>query len=124
MGGGQRRAVAVGARLALAAVGRCDYHAGGRPGPAGGRGYEQRTGKPCPEGFRRIRVHDLKHNFGRRLRAAGVSFEDRQGLLGHTSGRITTHYSGAELGNLIEAAERVCGEDSRKSPALVMLRQA
>jgi hypothetical protein len=23
-------------------------------------------------------VHDLKHTFGRRLRAAGVSFEDRQ----------------------------------------------
>ena len=29
-----------------------------------------------------VRVHDLKHTFGRRLRAAGVSFEDRQDLLG------------------------------------------
>ena len=38
-----------------------------------------------------LRVHDLKHTFGRRLRAAGVSFEDRQDLLGHRSGRITTH---------------------------------
>jgi hypothetical protein len=28
----------------------------------------------------RVRVHDLKHTFGRRLRAAGVSFEDRQDL--------------------------------------------
>ncbi len=45
-----------------------------------------------------IRVHDLKHTFGRRLRAAGVSFEDRQDLLGHKSGKITTHYSKAELG--------------------------
>ena len=36
------------------------------------------------------RVHDLDHTFGRRLRAAGVSFEDRQNLLGHRSGRITT----------------------------------
>ena len=27
-----------------------------------------------------VRVHDLKHTFGRRLRAAGVSFEDRQDL--------------------------------------------
>lgn len=44
-----------------------------------------------------VRVHDLKHTFGRRLRAAGVSFEDRQDLLGHRSGRITTHYSAAEL---------------------------
>jgi hypothetical protein len=30
-----------------------------------------------------------KHTFGRRLRAAGVSFEDRQDLLGHRSVRIT-----------------------------------
>jgi integrase len=45
----------------------------------------------APEGFRKVRVHDLKHTFGRRLRAAGVSFEDRQDLLGHKSGRITTH---------------------------------
>ena len=36
-----------------------------------------------------LRVHDLKHTFGRRLRAAGVSYEDRQDLLGHRSGRIT-----------------------------------
>lgn len=55
-----------------------------------------------------VRVHDLKHTFGRRLRAAGVSFENRQDLLGHRSGRITTHYSSAELQNLYEAANRVC----------------
>jgi len=48
-------------------------------------------------GLPQVRVHDLKHTFGRRLRAAGVSFEDRQDLLGHKSGRITTHYSIAEL---------------------------
>ena len=69
-----------------------------------------------------VRVHDLKHTFGRRLRAAGVSFEDRQDLLGHRSGRITTHYSQAELASLIEAANRVCTQDSRKSPALVLLK--
>ena len=44
-------------------------------------------------GLPQVRVHDLKHTFGRRLRSAGVSFEDRQDLLGHKSGRITTHYS-------------------------------
>jgi integrase len=74
-------------------------------------------------GLPQVRVHDLKHTFGRRLRAAGVSFEDRQDLLGHRSGRITTHYSAAELQNLIEAANQVCGQDSRKSPALVLLKQ-
>jgi integrase len=56
-------------------------------------------------GLSQVRVHDLKHTFGRRLRAAGVSYEDRQDLLGHKSGRITTHYSAAELYSLIEAAE-------------------
>ena len=74
-------------------------------------------------GLSQVRVHDLKHTFGRRLRAAGVSFEDRQDLLGHRSGRITTHYSAAELANLIGAANKVCSEDSRKTPALVVLRQ-
>jgi integrase len=74
-------------------------------------------------GLSQVRVHDLKHTFGRRLRAAGVSYEDRQDLLGHRSGRITTHYSAVELQSLIEASNRVCGENSRKSPALVLLKQ-
>ncbi|AUH72688.1 tyrosine-type recombinase/integrase [Legionella sainthelensi] len=64
-----------------------------------------------------VRVHDLKHTFGRRLRAEGVSFEDRQDLLGHRSGRITTHYSSAELQNLYEAANKVC---SKKQSGVVL----
>ena len=60
-----------------------------------------------------VRVHDLKHTFGRRLRAAGVSFEDRQDLLGHKSSRITTHYSAAELQNLYQAANKVCGIENQ-----------
>lgn len=54
-------------------------------------------------GLLNITVHDLKHTFGRRLRAPGVDFEDRQDLLGHKNGRITTHYSNAELTNLISS---------------------
>jgi hypothetical protein len=54
---------------------------------------------------------------------AGVSFEDRQGLLGHRSGRITTHYSKAELTSLIEASETVCDTKCRKSPATTGLRR-
>src|SRR3989304_4058994 len=70
-----------------------------------------------------VRVHDLKHTFGRRLRAVGVSFEDRQDLLGHKSGRITTHYSAAEIVNLLEAANKVCdiGQNAN-SPTLTLLR--
>ncbi len=55
-----------------------------------------------------VRVHDLRHTFGHRLRAAGVSFEDRQDLLGHKSERMTTHYSAPDITRLIEAVEKVC----------------
>ena len=72
-------------------------------------------------GLPHVRVHDLKHTFGRRLRAAGVSFEDRQDLLGHRSGRITTHYSAAELQRLIEAANRIC-DGNGGQPELVVMR--
>jgi integrase len=70
-----------------------------------------------------VRVHDLKHTFGRRLRSAGVSFEDRQDLLGHKSGRVTTHYSAPELINLIQASERVCTRDWHKSGTIVVLKR-
>lgn len=60
-----------------------------------------------------MHVHDLKHTFGRRLRAAGVSFEDRQDLLGHKSARVTTEYSAAELAHLMEAANKVTKQESR-----------
>jgi len=59
-------------------------------------------------GLTGFRVHDLRHTFGHRLRAAGVSFEDRQDLLGHKSERITTHYSAPDIARLLEAAEKVC----------------
>ena len=64
--------------------------------------------------------HDLKYTFGRRLRSTGVSFEDRQDLLGHKTKRMTTHYSTAELLNLWEAANSVC-EEQRK-PTLTLWR--
>jgi integrase len=70
--------------------------------------------------LKQVRVHDLKHTFGRRLRAAGVSFEDRQDLLGHRSGRITTHYSAAELTRLIEATNSVCSHSATHSELVVL----
>ncbi|WP_423064316.1 tyrosine-type recombinase/integrase [Candidiatus Paracoxiella cheracis] len=87
-------------------------------------------------GLSDVRVHDLRHTFGRCLRAMGVSYEDRQDLLGHKSGRMTTHYSSAEIRNLIESANLICQRRvstptlrlirsqvdprSRKSPARIM----
>lgn len=73
-------------------------------------------------GLPTLRVHDLKHTFGRRLRAAGVSFEDRQDLLGHTAGRITTHYSASEITNLIKAANKAC-QYTKESPTLSFVKR-
>ena len=73
-------------------------------------------------GFAHLRVHDLKHTFGRRLRAAGVPLETRKVLLGHRNGDITSHYSAPEIEELLEAANRVCDGGSRKTPALTILK--
>jgi integrase len=75
----------------------------------------------CDAGVPNARVHDLKHSFGRRLRAAGVSFEDRQDLLGHKSSRITTHYSAPELQQLLNAANKVTLKVN-SAPTLTLLR--
>lgn len=82
--------------------------------------YQEKFGRPAPDGFRRIRVHDLKHTFGRRLRAAGVGFETRQALLGHHNGSVTTHYSAAEMAELLEAVNRI--NTTRNTPAMTLLR--
>jgi integrase len=61
-------------------------------------------------GLPHLRVHDMRHTFGHRLRAAGVSNEDRKALLGHKVEDITTHYSAPDLGHLLECAERICDQ--------------
>lgn len=84
--------------------------------------WKEIHGTEAHPGFASIRVHDLKHSFGRRLRAAGVTEEDRKALLGHKNGSITSHYSAAELDQLIEAANKVSNTDNR-APALTILRR-
>lgn len=43
-------------------------------------------------------------------------------LLGHKNGSITSHYSAAELGKLIDEANKISATDSR-GPALTILRR-
>jgi integrase len=85
--------------------------------------YARENEEAVSWGFFHLRVHDLKHTFGRRLRAAGVPLETRKVLLGHRNGDITSHYSAPEIEELLEAANRVCGMGSRKSPALTLLKR-
>lgn len=84
--------------------------------------WERTHHTPAHPGYRSLRIHDLKHTFGRRLRAAGVTEEDRKALLGHKNGSITSHYSAAELDQLIDAANKVSATDSR-APALTILKR-
>ena len=74
-------------------------------------------------GLEHVRVHDLKHTFGRRLRAAGVSYEDRQDLLGHRSSRMTTHYSAGEWRNLIDMADRLALRSGNDSVPIIVLKR-
>jgi len=55
----------------------------------------------------RVRVHDLRHTFGQRLRDAGVSEEDRALLLGHAITGMPQHYATATIARLVEAANKV-----------------
>lgn len=84
--------------------------------------YPEVFGRPAPTGFANVRIHDLKHTFGRRLRAAGVPEETRAVLLGHKTRSMPTHYSTAELAELINAANRI--DRSLATPAITLLRVA
>ena len=80
----------------------------------------QNARKKCD--LKMVRVHDLKHTFGRRLRAAGVSMEDRQDLLGHKHGKITTHYSASQIDNLIIEANKIVNTETAQPVEMFMIR--
>jgi len=54
-----------------------------------------------------VRVHDLRHTFGQRLRDAGVQEEDRALLLGHAVQGMPQHYATATLERILDAANSV-----------------
>lgn len=83
--------------------------------------WESEKGTPAHPAFASVRVHDLKHTFGRRLKAANVSTEDRKNLLGHKIKDVTELYSSSEIEALIKSANKVSTTDSR-SPTLTVLR--
>ena len=69
-------------------------------------------------------VHNLRHTYATRLRAAGVSHEDRKDLLGHSNGSVTTHYSQAEVSNLLSASNKACEQMVKPLLTLVKMRTA
>ena len=67
-------------------------------------------------GLAQVRVHDLRHTFGQRLRDAGVSNEDRAVLMGHATINMSDHYATPTIAKLIEMANLVSG--TRDTPTL------
>ena len=84
--------------------------------------HREKLGRDAPWGFAHVRIHDLKHTFGRRLRAAAVPEETRAVLLGHKTRSMPTHYSVAELAELLAAVNRI--DRSLATPAITLLRAA
>ena len=75
-------------------------------------------------GLSHVRGHDLRHTFGRRLRAAGVGEETRADLLGHKRGSVTTHYSAAEVAELQKAVDLVAEKVGPDEEGVAVVRFA
>jgi integrase len=52
-------------------------------------------------------IHNCRHTFAHRLRAAGVPEEDRNALLGHANTDLAQHYALPDLERLLAYAELI-----------------
>jgi integrase len=66
-------------------------------------------------GLARVRVHDLRHTYACRLRAAGVSAEDRAALLGHATQSMVGHYASADVGRLLRVSNLVLSRQETRT---------
>ena len=83
------------------------------------RKARKRATKKLPS-LRNVGIHNLKHTYGARLRAAGVPEEDRNFLTGHKGKMsMTTYYSVPELTKMLEYSNRVCRQDDK----LILLKR-
>ena len=58
-------------------------------------------------------IHALKHTYGSRLNAAGVSKDDRRDLLDHKNGDTTDLYCAKELTSMLENTNKVTQEQGK-----------
>lgn len=66
-------------------------------------------------GLPTVRIHDLRHTFACRLRAVGVSMEDREVLLGHATHSMAGYYASADVGRLLKQANLVLNRDETRT---------
>ncbi len=64
-------------------------------------------------GIKMTNIHALKHTYGARLKAAGVSKDDRRDLLGHKNGDVTDLYCAKELTRMLENTNKVTQEKGK-----------
>jgi len=72
-------------------------------------------------GLQDVRVHDLRHTVGMRLREAGVREETISDILWHSRGTMTSHYSVAQVRELLDALNLITDESNRTNASLEML---
>ena len=72
-------------------------------------------------GLQDVRVHDLRHTVGMRLREAGVREETISDILWHSRGTMTAHYSVAQVRELLDALNLITDEGNRTNANLEML---
>jgi integrase len=85
----------------------------GRPvGTMNNNGWQQARREV---GLPRVHVHDLRHTYACRLRAAGVSAEDRAALLGHATQTMVGHYASADVGRLLRVSNLVLSRQETRT---------
>lgn len=85
---------------------------GRRIGTMNNNGWQQARREA---GLRSVRVHDLRHAYACRLRAAGVSAEDRAALLGHATQSMVGHYASADVGRLLRQSNLVLNRQESRT---------
>ena len=72
-------------------------------------------------GLQDVRVHDLRHTVGMRLREAGVREETISDILWHSRKTMTAHYSVSQVIELLDALNLIADESNRTNANLEML---
>jgi integrase len=75
-------------------------------------------------GLQPVRIHDLRATFACRLRAAGVSMEDREVLLGHANHSMAGHYASADVGRLLKQANLILNREETRTVLRVSIAGA
>ena len=69
-----------------------------------------------------LRVHDLRHTVGMRLREANVRENTVADILWHEHSSMTGHYSVAQIDELVAALDLIADEQGRANKTLQMLQ--